>query len=206
MTKLILIRHGQTVWNHELRYQGQTDVALTEEGYRQARLMTNRLKTEKIDAIYASDLSRALETAKIVAEGWSVSVQSLPELREINFGVWEGLTYKEIAERYPDLVKVWFSNPSQVRIPNGEMFAELQDRAYGAIKSLLAKHPDQTILVASHGATIRMIICGILGMELDRAWQIRQDNTAVNIIDFYDGQGIIRVLNDIHHLGDDGSG
>lgn len=205
-TRLILVRHGQTVWNHELRYQGQSDVALTEAGYQQARQMAARLRGEKIDAVYASDLSRALETAKIVAAERSLPVETLPALRELKFGVWEGLVYQEIAEQYPDLVQAWSSNPGRVRIPGGEMFAELQERACGAVKDLLARHDNETILVVSHGATIRMIVCDVLGIDIDRAWQIRQDNTAVNIIDFHDGRGIIQVLNDIHHLDGEGPG
>lgn len=202
MTRLILVRHGVTVWNHDLRYQGQTDVALAEEGYRQARLLTARLEKEKIDAIYASDLSRALETAKIVAAARSLPVQAMPELREISFGAWEGLTHQEIEERYPDLMQVWASTPSRCCIPGGESFAQVRERAYGAVLKLVARHDNESILVVSHGAANRMIISGILGLEIDRSWQIRQDNTAVNIIDFYDGVGIVRLLNDIRHLDD----
>ncbi len=102
MTKLLLVRHGQTLWNHVARYQGHTDIDLSDTGRTQAKLLSMRLAGVSLQAVYASDLRRALDTARIIAEPHDLAVQALPQLREINFGAWEGLTFKEIKAGYSD--------------------------------------------------------------------------------------------------------
>ncbi len=200
MTRLLLVRHGQTLWNHISRYQGHTDVLLSDTGREQARLLARRLAAEKVAAVYSSDLKRALETAEILAAPHRLTVKKVPELREIHFGVWEGLTFKEIQEKYSDLAERWYQYPATVRIPEGETFEELKERAYGAILRLVAKHPSDTIIVVAHGGTIRTIICGLLDIDLNHAFHIRQDNGALNIIEFYEGYGVLTLLNDTSHL------
>lgn len=200
MTRLILIRHGQTVWNHDLRYQGHTDIALSDEGLRQAELVAGRLAREKIAAVYASDLSRAFVTAERIAGRHGVPVTGIPELREIKFGEWEGLTYRGIGEKWPEQMARLYSHPDEVVIPGGETFRELKERAAGAVDRLVEKHPEDTIAVVSHGGTIRTILCATLNIPLNHVWNIRQDNTAVNIIDYYGDRAIVSLVNDTHHL------
>lgn len=200
LTRLILVRHGQTVWNHDMRYQGHTDIALTDEGIKQAELVAERLAKEKIAAVYASDLSRALITAKRIAARHAVSVTGMPELREIKFGEWEGLTYKGIGEKWPDQMAKLYSHPDEVVIPGGETFRDLKARATRAVESLVEKHPEDTIAVVSHGGTIRTILCATLNIHLNHVWSIRQDNTSVNIIEYYGDRAIVSLVNDIHHL------
>ena len=200
MTKLILVRHGQTLWNHASRYQGHSDIELSDAGRAQARMLAERLADEELQAVYASDLKRAMETASIIAEPHGLSVELQPQLREINFGAWEGLTYQEIKTRYSDIADNWHASPGQVQIPNGESFQELTARANSAILSLIKKHDQATIAVVTHGGTIRSIICALLGVDLNNLFRIRQDNGALNIIDYYDGYGILGLLNDTHHF------
>lgn len=200
MTKVLLIRHGQTVWNRGGKYQGHTDVQLSEEGREQARRLRQRFINDRIDAFYASDLSRAMETASIIAEGRGAPVVPVPALRELNFGVWEGLTYQEILAGYGYLAERWYIDPTGLAIPNGETFEELKERSYRVMQDLVARHPGQTILVVSHGGTIRAIICAVLDLDLKNIWSFRQDNTAVNIIDFYEQRAVLSLLNDTHHL------
>lgn len=200
MTKVLLIRHGQTVWNQGGKYQGHTDVQLSEEGREQARRLRQRFINDRIDAFYASDLSRAMETASIIAEGRGAPVVPVPALRELNFGVWEGLTYQEILAGYGYLAERWYIDPTGLAIPNGETFEELKERSYRVMQDLVARHPGQTILVVSHGGTIRAIICAVLDLDLKNIWSFRQDNTAVNIIDFYEQRAVLSLLNDTHHL------
>lgn len=201
MTKVVLIRHGQTIWNQDGKYQGHTDVELSPEGREQARKLRLRFQSDQIDAFYASDLSRAMETACIVAEGRGVPVVPVPALRELNFGVWEGMTYREILAGYRDMAERWYSDPSGITIPNGETFEILKERSYHIIRELVAHHPGQTMLVVSHGGTIRAIICAVLGLDIKSIWSFRQDNTAVNVIDFYEQRAVLSLLNDTHHLG-----
>ncbi|TDA69446.1 MAG: histidine phosphatase family protein [Clostridia bacterium] len=200
MTRLYLVRHASTGWNKHGQYQGHSNVALSDAGRQQARLLAKRLADKDLHFFYASDLSRAFETAQIVAAAYGQPVTPLMELREVNFGLWEGLTFQEINEKYAGIATQWRLNPGQVGIPQGERFAEVQERACRVITDLVARHPDKNLLVVSHGGTIRTILCGLLDLSLDRLWGLAQDNTAVNIIDFYDGRPILTLFNDAHHL------
>ncbi|VBB06826.1 phosphoglycerate/bisphosphoglycerate mutase active site [Lucifera butyrica] len=200
MTKVILVRHGQTVWNHAMRYQGHTDVELTETGLGQAKLVAERLRPEPIQAVYASDLSRAFQTAEEIARFHALPVQSVPELREIKFGEWEGLTYDEIYARWPEIMDKFYTHTDEIQIPGGESFKELKERAEEAIQKLIRQHEGETIAVVSHGGTIRALLCAALNIHLNFVWNIRQDNTAVNIIEYHNDRAIVALVNDIHHL------
>ncbi|CQR71281.1 Phosphoserine phosphatase 1 [Sporomusa ovata DSM 2662] len=200
MTRLIVVRHGQTVWNLERKYQGHSDIALTDKGLRQAEAVGARLAEEKIDAVYASDLSRAFKTAEYIAAKHSLTVSVVPALREIKFGDWEGLTYEQISAQWPGLLGKLWTTPDELQIPGGESFQQLKERAYAAIEKIVAAHPDQTVAVVAHGGTIGTILCAMLGIHLNHVWNIRQDNTAVNIIEYYDGRPTITLLNCVRHL------
>jgi len=200
LTKLLLVRHGQTLWNHVARYQGHTDIDLSDTGRTQAKLLSMRLAGVSLQAVYASDLRRALDTARIIAEPHDLAVQALPQLREINFGAWEGLTFKEIKAGYSEIADSWHASPGSVRIPDGETFQELMERAYGAVTDLAKRHDPGTVAVVTHGGAIRAIVCALLDIDLNKVFRIRQDNAALNVIDFYEGYGILSLLNDTHHL------
>jgi len=200
MTKVFLIRHGETVWNKELKYQGHTDTPLSDEGLRQAHLVADRLAGEKLAAVYASDLSRALVTAETIAARHGLSVTAIPELREVRFGEWEGLTYEGINKRWPEEFVQLFHRTDEVRIPGGETFREVKERAAAALARIVARHPDQTIAVVSHGGTIRTIICAALDIHLNHVWDMRQDNTAVNILEYHKNRIILTLLNDVPPL------
>ncbi|MCE5286461.1 MAG: alpha-ribazole phosphatase [Pelosinus sp.] len=201
MTKVILVRHGQTLWNVDCRYQGQSDVSLNETGLKQARLLAARLLGEDVAAIYASDLGRAKMTAEEIAKRHNLAVSIVPELREISFGEWEGMTFGEIDEKWPGLMSRIFKQPDTVEIPGGETYQAVQQRATQAIDKLVKKHPEETIIVVSHGATIRTILCAALEVPLTSVWRIRQDNTAVNVIEYSaDNWASVALINDIHHL------
>jgi len=202
LTRVLLVRHGRTSWNHAARYQGHTDVALSEIGRKQAQLLAQRLAKEEIKAVYASDLRRALETAKILAEPHNLAVETLPGLREINFGYWEGLTFAEISEKYKDLAERWYSAPAEVQIPGGETFFQLKERVYSTVLELVKKHNQETIVVVTHAGPIRALICALFNIDLNYAFRIRQDNCALSIIEFYEGTGILCLLNDTSHLGE----
>lgn len=202
MTKVILVRHGLTTWNREFRYQGHADIPLSEEGCQQAEKLGKRLATEKIAVVYASDLGRATHTAKVIADQHQLSVNLLPALREINFGLWEGKTYPELSKDYNETVRELFTTPADLQIPQGETFRQVKERAYAAILDIVQKHPEETIAVVSHGGTIRAILCAVLDLDLNKLWNIKQDNTAVNVLEFYENKALVALLNDTHHLLD----
>lgn len=200
MTRVILVRHGQTVWNLEMKYQGHADIALTEKGVQQAEMVAKRLAKEKISAIYSSDLNRAYKTAEIIAAEHQLPVIAVPELREISFGDWEGLNYKGITSGWPKIMEDLFTHADTVRIPGGETFPEVKKRATKALEKLVIQHPDETIAVVSHGGTIRTLLCAALHIPLNYVWNIKQDNTAVNIIEYFGERLIVELVNDSHHL------
>ena len=145
-------------------------------------------------------MQRAFLTAQRIADALGLSVQALPELREFRFGDWEGLTHKQICQQWPEIAEKFFRQPEFVKIPGGDSFSELNQRVEQVVLRLVKQHDDQTILVVSHGGTIRTILCAALQIPLDYVWSIRQDNTAVNIIEYYDERPIVSLVNDIHHL------
>ena len=201
MTKIFLIRHGQTEWNLAGKYQGQSNVQLSARGVEQARMLAAAFPARQLDAIYASDLSRAMTTARMIAERFRLPVQPEKAFREMNFGDWEGLTYAEIAAKWPDIANDFFRRPDRLLVPHGETFAILQERAVARVEELCAAHAGQTIAVFAHGAVLRTILAAALHMPLRYIWHIRQDNTAVNIVRYDEDGALIDLLNSTAHLG-----
>ena len=200
-TKLILIRHGETLWAKENRYQGHTDVELSERGKKQIKLLARRLAKEEIAAIYSSDLLRASETAKSIAKPHRLKVSQTPLLREISFGDWEGLKFEEIEVRDEELVKKWKNDLPNFRPPKGESLSELKARAEKFLQEILRKHKGENIIVVSHGGFIRIILCSLLNLDFSKFfWRIEQDLGAINIIEFFEGEPVISLLNDTCHL------
>ncbi len=200
MTKLVLIRHGQTEWNIAGKYQGQSDVALSDTGLEQASLLAENFPLTHLDAVYASDLSRAFVTAERVAGRFHCKVKAEPALREMNFGAWEGLTYQQIVEKWPEAMETFFARPDILEIPRGEGFVVLQKRAVKRIREIVADNENRTIAVVAHGAILRTILAHALHMPLRYVWTIRQDNTAVNILHYEENHCMVELMNSTAHL------
>jgi alpha-ribazole phosphatase len=201
VAKLILARHGETTWNSSLRYQGQQDIPLSAVGRRQAEALAQRLARVPIAAAYASDLSRAAETAAIICRGRDLAVTRLPALREAHFGAWEGLTYAEAAARWPEIARQRKLDPAGTRVPGGETLAEVQARAQAAVQAIERAHPpDATLLIVAHGGVLRALVCGFLGLDLRAAWRLRLDNCGLTIVETYPEGAILMTLNDVSHL------
>ena len=201
--RLILVRHGQTEWNAGGRYQGQSNVALSDTGRKQARFLAERFPVRQLDAIYTSDLDRAKETAECVGKRLGLTVCPEKAFRELSFGDWEGLTYQEISLRWPEEAEKLFTAPDELVIPHGETFRDLQKRALDKIYSLYEQHIDQTVAVFAHGAINKTILAGLMHIPLHYLWSLRQDNTAVNILRLDDGYVMVELINSTSHLGED---
>ena len=202
MTKVIFIRHGQTEWNVTGRYQGQSDVQLTAEGRKQAEQLAADFPVDKVDAVYASDLQRAMVTAETIAQKFGLSVQAEPAFREVSFGKWEGLTYQQIVAEWEEGMTNFFQHPDILEIPGGETFPAVQKRATDKLQELVKKHDGQTIVVVAHGAVLRTMLTAALHMPLQYLWSIRQFNTAVNIVRYDEGaNATVELLNSTAHLG-----
>jgi broad specificity phosphatase PhoE len=153
VTQLLLVRHGETDWNRERRFQGHADPPLNDAGRKQARELAETLAGEGIEAIYTSDLQRARETAEILAARFGSEVVALRELREIDVGDWQGLTWPEIEERYPDGAARWHRDGHGW--DGGETYDQLGERIVAALRVIAERHPGQRVLVVGHGGTVR---------------------------------------------------
>jgi alpha-ribazole phosphatase len=202
MTTIFFVRHGQTLWNKELKYQGHSDIDLSEEGLQQADQVAFRLRREPFSAIYSSDLARAVVTAEKVALYHSLPIVAMPEFREVGFGKWEGLKYDQIYAGWSADIEKFFRFPSQVEIPGGESFHDVQKRTNQGLELLRQRHDGECIAVVTHGGAIRTMLCSALGIHLDNLWSFRQDNTAVNIVEYEERHNILRLVNDVNHLYD----
>jgi phosphoserine phosphatase len=164
MTTVYLARHGESDWNVERRWQGHADRPLTERGREQARELAARLADVSLDAVYASDLRRAWETAEAVASFQGLQVVRLPELREVDVGSWSGHTREECAERFPEAFARWQAGGSGW--DDGESYEAMGERVVGAIHGVAAQHPNGAILVVSHGGPIRAVHAHTLGVDI----------------------------------------
>ncbi len=200
MTRVIFVRHGETSWNHSKRYQGHSDIPLNEKGLQQAKLVARRLKGESIRAVYSSDLTRAIQTAEAIASKHSLRPMILPELREVNFGLWEGLTYEEIMADWPEILSAIYSKSGASLIPEGESFDDVQKRTTIGLAKCIADHDDETIAIVSHGGTMRVLLCDALGLDLTNMWSLRQDSTAINIVEYFGTTKVVSLVNDTCHL------
>lgn len=200
MSRLLLVRHGDTALNSAERYWGHTDVKLSATGLRQAERLCARLAAEKIDVVYSSNLSRALVTAEIIASGHQLAVITCAELREVNFGQLEGLTFREVSQLYPEVTKLWAERSPELKYPGGESLDEFNNRVSRFLGRLEKHAAAETILIVAHSGVLRTLVCQLLGIELRYRWQLRLDFTSLSIVETYPKGAILSLLNDISHL------
>ena len=199
MTTLYLVRHGQTAWNREEVFRGRADIPLNDTGRKEALLTGHYLERVKVDSIYSSPLSRAVETAEAIARYQGKEVQISQGLIDIDFGRWQGVSHEEVKERYGDLYRQWNDTPHLVRFPRGESLEDVRGRVLRVIDEILRDHTDETLIMVSHRVVNKTMLCGLLGLDNSHFWQIGQDTGCINILEFGEGF-ILRRLNDTSHL------
>ncbi|MBA1337105.1 MAG: Phosphoglycerate mutase [Firmicutes bacterium] len=200
MTRIILVRHGETQWNLEAKTQGSQDTLLTEKGVFQAKRIAEKLADERVQCIYTSDLKRAYHTAQAIADKLGIGLGVLPALREMNFGCWEGKNIECIKREYADIYRLWVSNPPETCIPDGETLIDVQQRALRETKKLAGESKGHNLVLVSHGITIKVLILGLLGIDLAFLRKLRIDNGSISIIDIKDEGNVLVTLNDTCHL------
>jgi probable phosphoglycerate mutase len=199
-TRLIAVRHGETDWNAHARLQGQIDIPLNERGLAQAQALVRALEGEPIEAVYASDLQRAVATARPLAQAAGLAVRTLTALRERAFGRFEGLTYAEIEQRHPEEALRWRQRDPDFPVGGGETLVGFQARCVEAVTSLARAHIGQTVAVVAHGGVMDALYRAAMriGVQAPRTWSL--SNAAVNRL-LYSESGLVVVgWNDDAHL------
>ncbi|MBI5633465.1 MAG: histidine phosphatase family protein [Nitrospirae bacterium] len=223
VTTLYLIRHGETEGSETKRYKGSIDVPLSENGIRQVEKTSafvaahvrgtssskhmSYLKdvhgtqatlsgiSDRLKAVYTSDLGRAVKSGEIIATPHGIVPIEVPELRERSFGIWEGMSFTEIREQYPEEFNAWAGNPLKYSPVDGESTLEVKERAIKALDKILSGHDGECIAVVAHGGVNRIILCHVLGIPFENIFRIEQDYAAVNIIEFWDKYPVVKLLN-----------
>ncbi len=203
MVRIILIRHGETTWNIEGRYQGQEDTPLSPRGLEQGKLLAQGLKNVPLDVCISSPLQRSYQTCKFCADLHKLPVATDERLTEINHGDWEGVLAPDIAKAYPVEFEQWHTAPHLVQMPGegGETLDDVRRRVRAAFDEYARKYEGKTILVAAHDAVNKAIICDLLGLGMEHFWQIKQDNTCINVMEYNEGAWRLVLLNSVNHMG-----
>jgi broad specificity phosphatase PhoE len=199
--KLILIRHGETLSNKEKRVQGKSDVELSTVGIEQAHLLALSLKDYPIEAIYTSPLKRAIQTMEIINEFHQKELHTDQDLMEMDYGDFEGVSFKKIMDVEKDFIDQWMTDPATVKMPNGESLTQLQERAWGALKKIINKK--ENALVVSHNFTIATIICRIKNISLNEFVSACVGNASKTIVSVEKDGIFIEAFNDCSHLPKD---
>lgn len=200
---ILLVRHGETAWNREGRYQGRTDIPLSPDGQMQVRLLGERLRKIEIAVAISSPLSRARETAEAILAGRSLELEVDDGLLEISHGQWEGKLASEVALDHAEMFGVWRSSPGRNSPagPGAETLGDVEARAWAVLeRTWMRLDGEQTMLITAHDAVIRVILCRVLGLPLERVWRFRQAPAALNVLsgDALEELQIVR-LNDSEH-------
>lgn len=206
-TLVYLVRHGETSWNVEKRFQGQLDVELSEKGKAQARAVADWLAGQPVEfaALYSSDLKRAIETARIIGAKVGLIPHLDPALREINAGEWQGLIASEIEERFPGKLDEWHRKIDSFTVPGGESVSLVQKRVYAAYEQIVSNHPGEAIIIVSHGAALTALLAALHGWDLVETWhtkRARMGNTHVTVValDHQESRHEMLLMDSAEHL------
>ena len=205
-TRIYLVRHGATILSAEDRFAGATDVPLSDEGRGQVQKLAERLACDKLSAVYASPLGRTVETGRILAAPHGLEIFLRPGLREISHGHWEGLTRAEVDQRFPGEANEWEKDPYTFAPTGGESGLAVAARALPALIEIVRAHPGERVLIASHKATIRILLSALLGFDPRRYRDnLDQNPAALNIVDFRDpARARLTLFNDTSHYAEAG--
>lgn len=193
---LYLIRHGETEGGEVRRYKGSIDVPLSVQGIEQMKRLTEKIRSNHwLDGVYCSDLIRALRSAEIIARPYGLTPVAIPELRERSFGIWEGMSFDEIRERYPHEFDAWAENPLKYSPMEGESTLSVSRRCLRAFREITRRHRGGTIAIVAHGSINRIILCRLLGVPLRNIFRIEQDFGAFNVIEISERYPIVKLMN-----------
>lgn len=195
-TRLYLIRHGQVVNHHEYRYNGHFDVDITAAGVEQMNRLAAFLSAHPIQAMYSSDLRRAVKGARIIGKDLGIDPVTVHALRELHLGRWEGLTREEASERFPEEAGFRFRDLATDKVKGGESLKDLRARVLPALVEIIGRHRNKKVCVVAHGGVNRVILAEAMGLPIENFFRIEQDYGCLNIIDYFDdGVEVVKLLN-----------
>jgi alpha-ribazole phosphatase len=194
-TVLCLLRHPEPEASARGRCYGALDVALSPDGIRQAHAVANALANETFAAIYTSPRQRCSQAAEILAVGRHCTMETVPALRELDFGEFEGRSYDEIAAIYPDVYQQWMERPTETQFPGGETFREMYARVIATTQELRSRHAGESIALVTHGGVIRIILADSLGVDAANIFRIGQRHGAINVIRYFDETPMVDLVN-----------
>jgi broad specificity phosphatase PhoE len=198
--RVLLARHGESVWNAERRFQGNTDVALSARGRAQAEALGRALRGYRVAAAYVSPFRRARETAELALRESGVPLTVIEELRELSLGQWEGCTVEEIRAQTGDPYRAWLRAPHDCPPPGAEPLPVVSERVRAAVDRIVAGHDHgDDVLIVSHGGVISVYACHLLGCSFNHLWRLRVDNASLTVV----RPPRLASLNDTTHLGGD---
>ena len=192
--RILLFRHGETVNSKEVCFNGHYDVELSERGKKQFQQWAEILKQENFKAIYSSDLKRTRNSAQFIAKKHGLEPVSYPELRELSFGTWEGMSFSEVEATYPGQMKIRMESVTTFQADGGETYPQLQTRVIPKFEEIVARHPNDQIVMVCHGGVNRVILSHLLGIPIDKIFRIHQDYAALNIIQYYEKEPIVEYI------------
>lgn len=198
--KIIMVRHGETIWNKEKRIQGNSDSPLTEYGIMQAEKTGKKLTTENIDEIYSSNLGRAMRTAEIINKYLALDIKPLSGLRERKYGILEGITFSDLSVKYPEIKEKLYSHDSEYKIPEGESFTEFAERVFNCINNIVRSTNSKTILLIVHGGVIESFFYKVMQLPLNQKRNFSLFNSSINKFSFIDDGWILDTWGSIEHL------
>jgi len=198
--EIFLIRHGETVDNKEGRYRGWTESSLSPEGKLQAELVAKALEDWKIDKLYSSDLERALHTAQAIGQRCRLEPVTSPLLREINFGIFEGMTYEEIISSYEDKLFAWLDNPFEKSPPEGEDLGTVCRRMQSFVDQLNHNNSSAKVALVCHGGIIRTWLFNLLNWGKEEFWNLSVANASISLVSYTAGNGTVVYHNYTEHL------
>ena len=200
-SRIFLIRHGETAWNNEGIFRGQSDIPLNERSLQQARATADYLRSVHFTAVYCSPLSRARQTADAICAAREVKPTPLDAFNDISFGPWEGKTFNELEKLYPEAIKTWREQPEKHKLPGAETLSEAMRRAYIKMEMLALANEGQNIAVVSHRVILKLLILAAFNSGSEGFWKIKQDTCCINILEFDNKLGFVTVkVNDTCHL------
>ncbi len=193
--RLLLVRHGATDRSAKGLCYGKLDIALSQTGRQQAVQTAQLIKPFKPGFVYSSPRLRAVDTAAAVSYACQLDTLIEQSLAELDFGDFEGLSYQEVEQRYPDLYKQWMKHPTKVRFPNGESYDQMSTRVIDSMSQLKMKHKGQTIVTVAHGGVNRIVLANVLMLEPEMVFRLDQSYGAVSCVDYYDETPVLRIMN-----------